>query len=203
VNAGNSVHMAAVEVRDKILKLASDLFEVGEDDLELVERGVQVRGDQSSHRGFAELATAAGGMPGFALKVGDSPGLEATSYFLTSQATYAHGAHVAEVEVDVDTGATRIVRYIIAHDCGTVIHPTIVEGQIQGGLAHGIGNALFERMLYDDNGQPTTTTFGDYLLPLATDVPKAEIVHLESPTPLNPLGVKGAGEGGTIPAAAA
>jgi aerobic carbon-monoxide dehydrogenase large subunit len=203
VNAGNSVHMAAIEVRDKILKLAADLFEVSEDDLELVGGGVQVRGDTSSHRGFASLATAAGGMPGFALKVGDSPGLEATSYFLTPQATYAHGAHVAEVEVDAATGATTILRYVIAHDCGTVIHPTIVEGQIQGGLAQGIGNALFERMLYDDNAQPTTTTFGDYLLPLATDVPKAEIVHLESPTPLNPLGVKGAGEGGTIPAAAA
>lgn len=203
VNAGNSVHMAAGEVRQQILDLASDLLEVGPEDLELMDGAVRVAGDPSSGYTLAELARQAGGMPGFALKAGKQPGLDATSYFLTEQATYAHGSHVAEVEVDVATGATHIDRYIIAHDCGNVINPTVVEGQIQGGLAHGVGNALLERMYYDDNGQPLTTTFGDYLLPLASDVPKAEIVHLESPTPLNPLGVKGAGEGGTIPAAAA
>lgn len=203
VNAGNSVMMAAGQVRQQILEIASDLLEVDASDLELADGAVNVAGDPGTGYSLAELARVAGGMPGFALKVGTQPGLDATAYFLTEQATYAHGAHVAEVEVDPATGATQIVRYIVAHDCGNVINPIIVEGQIQGGLAHGVGNALLERMHYDENAQPLTTTFGDYLLPLATDVPKAEIVHLESPTPLNPLGVKGAGEGGTIPAAAA
>jgi carbon-monoxide dehydrogenase large subunit len=101
------------------------------------------------------------------------------------------------------TGAVTIVNYAVAHDSGTIINPLIVDGQIQGGVAHGIGNALLEWMRYDENAQPLTTTFADYLIPLATDVPVCKITHVESPTPLNPLGVKGAGEGGTIPAAAA
>ena len=101
------------------------------------------------------------------------------------------------------TGAVRFVNYAVAHDSGTIINPLVVDGQVQGGVAHGIGNALLEWMKYDENGQPLTTTFADYLLPMATDVPDCKITHVESPTPLNPLGVKGAGEGGTIPAAAA
>lgn len=202
VNAGNSVHMAATDVRGRVLRLAGDLLEVSPDDLELSGGRVHVKGDETTGYAFGELARMAVGVPGFALKAGETPGLDATAYFLPTQATYAHGAHVAEVEVDVETGRVTILRYIIAHDCGNVINPTVVDGQIQGGLAHGIGNALYERMQYDAVAQPITTHFGDYLLPLSTDVPVAEIVHLESPTPLNPLGVKGAGEGGTIPAAA-
>ena len=95
------------------------------------------------------------------------------------------------------------MKYSVAHDSGRLINPFIVDGQIQGGVAHGVGNALFEWMAYDENAQPLTTTFGDYLLPTAEDVPKVDMTHLENPSPLNPLGVKGAGEGGTIPAAAA
>jgi carbon-monoxide dehydrogenase large subunit len=97
----------------------------------------------------------------------------------------------------------RILKYSVAHDSGTLINPLIVDGQIQGGVAHGIGNALLEFMAYDSNAQPLTTSFADYLLPGACDVPGIDAVHLETPSPLNPLGVKGAGEGGTIPAAAA
>ena len=101
------------------------------------------------------------------------------------------------------TGGVKILRYTVAHDSGSVINPLIVDGQVQGGVAHGIGNALFEWMQYDENAQPLTTTFADYLLPMATDVPTCAIAHVETPNPLNPLGVKGAGEGGTIPAPAA
>ena len=100
-------------------------------------------------------------------------------------------------------GAVKIVNYVVAHDSGNIINPMIVDGQIQGGVAHGIGNALFEWMRYDEQAQPLTTTFADYLIPSATEVPACRIAHIESATPLNPLGVKGAGEGGTIPAAAA
>ena len=109
---------------------------------------------------------------------------------------------VAEVEVDPELGAVKILRYVTAHDCGTIINPASVEGQVMGGVAHGIGNALLERMEYDDNGQPLTVNFGEYLLPTAPSVPAVEQEHMESPTPLNPLGAKGAGEGGTIPAIA-
>jgi carbon-monoxide dehydrogenase large subunit len=110
---------------------------------------------------------------------------------------------VAEVEVDPATGAVTILNYVVAHDSGNVINPMIVDGQVQGGVAHGIGNALFEFMRYDADGQPLTTTFADYLMPMAKDVPDCVIEHVETPNPLNPLGVKGAGEGGTIPAPAA
>jgi len=96
----------------------------------------------------------------------------------------------------------RILRYVVAHDCGRLINPLLVDGQIRGGVVHGIGNALHEHMRFDDDAQPLTTNYGDYLLPIATDMPPIEVIHLESPSPLNPIGVKGAGEGGTIPAAA-
>src|SRR5207244_2850492 len=126
-----------------------------------------------------------------------------TCYFSPDQSTYCNGTHVAEVEVDPETGDVRVLRYTVVHDSGRLINPLIVDGQIQGGVAHGIGNALYERMQYDEAGPPLTTTLADYLLPLATDVPDARVVHMESPTPLNPIGVKGAGEGGVIPAIAA
>ena len=96
-----------------------------------------------------------------------------------------------------------ILRYIVMHDCGNVINPMVVKGQVEGGVAHGVGNALFERMIYDDNAQPLNVNFGEYLLPGSTDVPRVELHHMETPSPLNPIGVKGAGEGGTIPAIAA
>jgi carbon-monoxide dehydrogenase large subunit len=110
---------------------------------------------------------------------------------------------VAEVEVDIETGGVRILRYIAMQDAGRLINPMIVDGQVHGGIAHGIGNAIFEWMGYDDAGQPVTTTFADYLLPTAVDVPHLETLYKESPSPHNPLGVKGVGEVGIIPAAAA
>ena len=143
------------------------------------------------------------GVPGYALPADVEPGLEALTHFSPPGLTYGNSTHAVEVEVSVDTGATSIQRYIVVNDCGRMINPTLVEGQIHGGVVHGIGNALFERMVFDDDGQPLTTNFGDYLLPTVTEVPTIEIAHVESPSPLNPLGVKGVGESGVVPAAAA
>jgi CO/xanthine dehydrogenase Mo-binding subunit len=151
---------------------------------------------------LAELARFASGVPGFAMPRGLGAGLEDTTYFTPERASYPNGCHVAEVEVDVETGQVHVLNYVTGHDCGTIINPMSVEGQVQGGVAHGIGNALFEWMRYDDNAQPLTMNFGEYLLPTAPEVPTVQQVNLECPSPLNPLGVKGAGEGGTIPAAA-
>jgi len=141
-------------------------------------------------------------MSGIPMLTGITPGLEGTAFYEARKTTFGSGTHLCEVEVDIDTGRVTITRYIVAHDCGRLINPMLVDGQVRGGVVHGIGNALFERMLYDENGEPLTTNYADYLLPTAPELPRIEIVHLESPSPLNPIGVKGAGEGGTIPAAA-
>jgi carbon-monoxide dehydrogenase large subunit len=116
---------------------------------------------------------------------------------------YAHSVQGCEVEVDTETGGVRILRYVALQDSGKLVNPMIVEGQVHGGVVHGIGNALFEWMAFDENAQPITTTFADYLLPTATEVPQIEVLLHESPSPMNPLGVKGVGEGGTVPVAAA
>lgn len=203
VNAGSSVHLASAEVRRRVLKLAAKTLEVSEDELELADGHARVKGAGHPGLSFAELAAEAEGMPGFALSTLPSPGLETTDYFTPTQAAYSNGTHIAEVEVDIATGQVRVIRYCVVHDCGRVINPVIVEGQIQGGVAHGIGNSLLERMVYDEHAQPLSANLADYMLPFAADVPRVEIQHLESLSPLNPLGVKGAGEGGTIPAPAA
>jgi carbon-monoxide dehydrogenase large subunit len=132
-----------------------------------------------------------------------APGLEAAAYVSVPQSTYSSGAHAAVVEVDAETGAVRILRYVAVDDCGTVINPMIVEGQVHGGIAHGIGNALLEEIVHDAAGQLVTGTLMEYALPRAADVPALEVHHVVTPSPLNPLGVKGAGEGGTLPAPAA
>lgn len=203
VNAGSSVHTAALQVRQKLVSLAAAMLEASPEDVELADGTARVKGAPNTAKTYAELARVAQGMPGFSMPAGHKAGLLADSYFSPKQSTYSHGFHVAEVEIDPETGQVSIPHYVVVHDCGKVINPMVVDGQIQGGLAHGVGNALLEAMNYDENGQPTTATFADYLLPEATDVPVADTVHLESPTDLNPLGIKGAGEGGTIPAAAA
>jgi len=202
-NAGPAVDIAARRVREKIIKLAAHLMEAAEHDIELEQGRAFVRGVSQMGRSFAELVSTSIGVPGLSLPENIPPGLEETHYFAPAQAAYCNGTHIAEVEVDIATCHVRILNYVVVHDAGRLINPLIVDGQIQGGVAHGIGNALFEAMRYDAAGQPLTTTFGDYLLPIATDVPPVTCVHMETPTPLNPLGVKGAGEGGTIPAAAA
>ena len=210
VNAGSSVHVAAVKVAAKAKAIAARLLDVRAEDLELRDGYVQLASVaegsgagagnvRSVRKSLGELAVVAAGMPGFAMADGAEPGLESTAYFTATQSTYANGTAVAEVEVDIETGRVGILRLVLAHDCGRLINPMIVDGQVMGGVAHAVGNALFERLIYDDQAQPLSTNFAEYLLPLATDVPRVEIVHQETPSPLNPLGIKGAGECGTIP----
>jgi aerobic carbon-monoxide dehydrogenase large subunit len=203
VNAGCSAQIAGLAVRRQIIALAAGALGVNESDIDLEDGQAIARGGNRPSLPFGELARLAQGIPGVSLPVGQAAGLEHTAYYTPTQAAYCSGTHVAEVEVDAMTGAVKILKYTVAHDSGRVINPLIVDGQVQGGVAHGIGNALLEWMQYDANAQPLTTSFADYLLPMATDVPTCTIAHVETVNPLNPLGVKGAGEGGTIPAPAA
>src|SRR5262249_55331378 len=134
---------------------------------------------------------------------GIAPGLEAAVNFETSALTYGIGVHAVELEIDRDTGAIKLHNYIVVNDCGRIINPMTAEGQIHGGAVHGIGNALFEWMEYDSNAQPLTMTLADYLLPAAVEIPPLLVKLVEFPSTKNPLGVKGIGESGTVPAAAA
>jgi carbon-monoxide dehydrogenase large subunit len=203
VNAGCSALLAGQNVRAQLIALAARTLGVDAADVDL-EDGNAIGGKGNRPRiSFGELARLAQGIPGVSLPVGQTAGLEHTAYYTPTQAAYCSGTHVVEVEIDVMTGGVKILRYTVAHDSGRVINPLIVDGQVQGGVAHGIGNALLEWMQYDENAQPLTTSFADYMLPMATDVPTCAIAHVETVNPMNPLGVKGAGEGGTIPAAAA
>lgn len=203
VTAGNAVHLAAIEVREKAIRAAAELMEASPQDLELKDGAVQLRGVPQVRRSLGEIARAIGGVPGFAMPAGVTPGLAAAVDFPAPALTYCNGTHVCEAEVDVETGAVRLLRYVLVHDSGRIINPMLVDGQIHGAVAHGIGAALYEWMRFDAAGQPQTVTYGDYLLPSSDAVPMIEIHHMESPTPLNPLGVKGAAESGTIAAPAA
>ena len=203
VTAGSAVHVAANAVRDKAVRVAAHLLEVSPQDIELADGAAHVRGVPEISISLGEVATALAGLPGLALPGTDEPGLQATSTYAPETLTYCNGTHVAEVDVDPETGEVRITSYVVVHDSGRMINPMIVEGQILGGIAHGLGNALLERMVFNADGQPQTTTLADYLLPTATTVPRINLWHQQSPSPFNPLGVKGAGEGGTIPAPAA
>ncbi|HEY7366031.1 MAG TPA: xanthine dehydrogenase family protein molybdopterin-binding subunit [Methylomirabilota bacterium] len=204
VLAGASAVQAAADVRQKALAVAANQLEAAPEDLTLEDGRVGVRGAPGKQLTLAEIATLASApRPGYALPSGMDPGLEATAYVPVAQSTYSSGAHATVVEVDPETGAVRILRYVAVDDCGTVINPMIVEGQVHGGIAHGIGNALLEEVVYDGGGQLATGTLMEYALPRADDVPSLEVHHVVTPSPLNPLGVKGAGEGGTLPAPAA
>jgi carbon-monoxide dehydrogenase large subunit len=198
VVAGNAIHAAAVAVRKKILKNASDALEVDEDDLELANGAVQVKGAPHTAIKLGNLALRANPLRG-AVKPGAEPGLEATDYFGPERGATASGVHAMIVEVDPETMQVEIKRYVVVHDCGRVINPMILEGQIQGGVAQGIGNAFYEQLVFDDNGQLLNASFMDYLLPTSDTVPRIETDHVETPSPLNPLGIKGAGEAGSIP----
>ncbi|MGH7309520.1 MAG: xanthine dehydrogenase family protein molybdopterin-binding subunit [Candidatus Rokuibacteriota bacterium] len=204
VLAGASAVQAAADVRRKTLAVAAHQLEAAPEDLVLENGRVSVRGTPGRQLTLAEVATLASApRPGYALPSGMTPGLEATAYAPVAQSTYSSGAHAAVVEVDPETGAVRVLRYVAVDDCGTVINPMIVEGQVHGGIVHGIGNALLEEVVYDAAGQLMTGTLMEYALPRAGDVPGLEVHHVVTPSPLNPLGVKGAGEGGTLPAPAA
>jgi len=203
VTAGSSAYVAARRVREKVLALAGHMLECSPDDLEITGNEVRLKGASGLKLTFAQIARASIGTAGAYLVGGLSPGLEATEHVILNDMTYSNGTAVATVEVDVETGATTVLDLVLAHDCGRAINPTIVEGQLMGGLVHGVGNALFECMIFNADGQPLTNTLADYLLPTASVVPNMRLLHLESPTPLNPLGAKGVGEAGVIPTIAA
>jgi len=201
VVAGSAVHEAAKVVRQKILHTAAEHFECAETDLVIENGAVSVVGVPGRAVKLGTLAGLANPTRG-AVAPGTEPGLEATRYFGPPIGATASGAHAMIVEVDPDTLMIEIKRYAVVHDCGTVINPLILAGQIHGGVAQGIGNAFYEQLVFDAEGQLLNASLADYLLPTALDVPRMELEHTVTPSPLNPLGVKGAGEAGAIPGGA-
>ncbi len=198
VVAGNAINEAAKDVRAKVFKLAGELLEAAEEDLEIVDGQVRVKGVPHRSYSLGDLAGEANPLRG-AVEPGTEPGLEATNYFGPEGGATASGVHAIVVEVDPETMDVEIQKYVVVHDAGRVINPLILDGQIHGGVAQGIGNAFYEQLVYDENGQMLNASFMDYLLPTSLEVPRIGVGHLETPSPLNPMGVKGAGEAGAIP----
>ncbi|MGY1640206.1 aerobic carbon-monoxide dehydrogenase large subunit [Geodermatophilus sp. SYSU D00703] len=222
VMSGNAIALAARGVREKALRIAADVLEVDAGDLDIDDGVVQVKGTPGASiplRTVAVLSNplryafdeAAKQATQFAthddskppVAEGDAPGLEHRDYYSPIRSTFASGAHAAVVEIDPATWEIDVVRYAVVHDCGNVVNPMIVEGQVHGGVAQGVGGALYERMAYDADGQLQNASFMDFLMPYASEVPDVVIDHQETPSPLNPLGIKGAGEAGVIPGTAA
>jgi CO/xanthine dehydrogenase Mo-binding subunit len=221
VTAGNAMHVAARMVADKAKHVAAEHLEANPDDLELVEGRVRVKGSPDrgmplgavavlsnpvryAFGGGTEAATQFAARPreGPPLRDGEQPGLEATGYYSPPGSTWASGCHAAYVRIDPKTFRLEILKYVVVHDCGRVINPLVLQGQIEGGVAQGIGGAFYERLAYDADGQLRNASFMEFLMPYATEIPPIEIDHIETPSPLNPLGVKGAGEAGVIPVGA-
>ncbi len=198
VVAGNAVNAAATVVREKILRFAAEHFECAEQDLVLADGAVTIAGVPGKSIRLGELALKANPMRG-AVRPGTEPGLEATQYFGPPRGATANGVHAMIVELDPDTFALTVNKYVVVHDCGTVINPLILAGQVHGGVAQGIGNAFYEQLVFDDQAQLLNASLAEYLLPTALDVPRMELGHTVTPSPLNPLGIKGAGEAGAIP----
>lgn len=199
---GSAVRKATDVVRDKTLRLAAHLLEASSEDLTFSAGRVVVRGVPDGGLSLGELASAVA--PGAPLPEGfTSHDLEATEYFDVPGIAFAYATHVAVVEVDIETGQITPLRYHVVHDSGTLINPLIVDGQVQGGVVQGLGGTLLEELCYDDRGQPLNASFIDYLIPAVGNVPPIEVDHMEIPTPLNPMGMKGAGEGGAVASPAA
>jgi carbon-monoxide dehydrogenase large subunit len=186
---GSAIHVASEQVVDKARRIAAELLEADPDDIELDRAGgaFHVAGTPAVSRSWGEIASEAG-----------PSGLEAETDFRSESPTYPFGAHVAVVEIDTDTGDVRLVRMVTCDDAGTVLNPLLVEGQRHGGIAQGVAQALYEHMQYDDEGNPVTANLADYTMISATELPSFELVTMETPTPMNPLGAKGIGESGTI-----
>jgi aerobic carbon-monoxide dehydrogenase large subunit len=217
VVSGNAIHKTALAVRKKTLEAAANMLEADIDDIELRDSAAWVKGS-NRFVPLAAIATASNPLryafnkaaqaatqfapasrhDGPPLAEGQAPGLEATDYYSPPQSTWAYGVHAAIVEVDPDLCAVKIRKYVCIHDCGNMINPTIVEGQVLGGIAQGIGGALYERLEYQPDGNLSNASLADFLMPYATEIPNVEVLHLETPSPLNPLGVKGVGEAGCI-----
>jgi carbon-monoxide dehydrogenase large subunit len=222
VMSGSAIALAARNAREKILRVAAEALEADPGDLEITQGVVRVKGNPGAEITLGTVAVLANplryafddaskaatqfavGDPGKPpVAEDDEPGIEGRDYYSPQQATFANGMHAVVVETDPDTAEITILRYCVVHDCGNLINPRIVAGQIHGGVAQGVGGALFERMAYDEHGQLQNASFMDFLMPYVTEVPpRIEIDHLETPSPLNPLGIKGAGEAGVIPSSA-
>lgn len=198
---GGAVRRGAGVLAERIARIGAHLLEVAPEDIELAEGSVSVRGAPERSVPIAEVARVAH-HAAHRLPEGTEPGLEARTTF-DPPGTFSNATHGAEVEVDPATGAVEIRRYVVVEDCGSVINPMIVDGQVHGGVAQGVAAALYERLVYDDNGQPLSGTFADYLVPTAAEIPTIEIHHLETPSAHSETGAKGMGEGGTIGAPAA
>jgi carbon-monoxide dehydrogenase large subunit len=203
VVSGGALILAARKLRQKMLRLAAHRLEAAVDDLVVEAGAISVRGTPSRRITFQEVAAAAY-FPAAAAPLPPDlePGLEATHHYDPPPATFANGAHLAVVDVDVETGHVELVRYLVVEDCGRMVNPMVVDGQTHGAVAQGIGNALFEELTYDGQGQPLATTFMDYLLPSAPTLPPMEVYHIETLPPATLGGFKGMAEGGTIGATA-
>ena len=199
VVTGTAVYNAARKVRETMARLAAEALEVGPENLDFQDGRVFVKGAPSRGLTFADVARLANPLRGN-LPSGFVPGLEATEFHAPRTASFSSGTHAAIVEVDPALCDIRVLKYVVVHDCGNKINPMIVEGQVKGGLAQGIGGAFYEKLVYDEHsGALLTASLMDYCVPTASEVPDAEIHHVVTPSPNNPLGVKGCGEGGTIP----
>jgi carbon-monoxide dehydrogenase large subunit len=193
---GNAVHISAMKVQEKARKIAAHLLEAADEDVVYENGKAFVKGTPSKAVTIQEIAVAA--FQTARIPKGMEGGLEATTFFDPTNFVWPFGAHIAVVEVDAETGATKIVRYVAVDDCGTRINPMVVDGQLHGGIAQGIGQALFEEAVYDETGQLRTGSLVDYLVPTASDLPSFELSATITPSPVNPLGTKGIGEAGTI-----
>nr|WP_042183773.1 xanthine dehydrogenase family protein molybdopterin-binding subunit [Kibdelosporangium sp. MJ126-NF4]CEL15843.1 Carbon monoxide dehydrogenase large chain parolog without usual motifs [Kibdelosporangium sp. MJ126-NF4]CTQ93768.1 Carbon monoxide dehydrogenase large chain (EC 1.2.99.2) parolog without usual motifs [Kibdelosporangium sp. MJ126-NF4] len=202
VVGGSAVHKAAVAVRERAVRVASRMLEVSEDDIEVVAGVLGVQGAPGVSVSYSDVAKAC--RPGSPYLRKDEPaGLQARRRFEVEHMTYPYGVHLALVDVDTGTGHVKVLRYLVAYEVGRAINPTLVEGQLLGGVAQGVGGALLEEFRYDDAGQPQAVTFMDYQLPTAAELPRIDILVVQdAPAPGNPLGVKGAGEGGLTAAGA-
>jgi carbon-monoxide dehydrogenase large subunit len=200
--AGPAVAQAAGEVAEKTRRVAAELFECAAEDVVLRAGHAEVRGAPDRRLPFARLARAALRSRASAT-AGGAPGLSACAFFYPGSVTWAFGGQAVVVEVDVDTGVVTLLRCVAVHDCGRPINPMIVEGQLHGGIAQGIGSALYEELIYDDAGQLLTATFMDYCPPRADQIPALDVTSLDYPSTVNPLGIKGVGESGIIAGAAA
>jgi carbon-monoxide dehydrogenase large subunit len=202
VTAGNSVHLAARAVREKAIAAAALILGVKAANLDIRD-GVVMADGKNLSISLREIADTLAGAPGYKIPSGLAPGLESAVNFETHALTYGIGVHAVELEVDPLTGGVTLLNYVVVNDCGCIINPMTAEGQIHGGTVHGIGNALFEWMGFDGGAQPMTTSFADYLLPAAPEIPPIGVHLVAYPSTKNPLGIKGVGESGTVPAAAA
>jgi carbon-monoxide dehydrogenase large subunit len=197
---GTALQLSCEKVRDKARLIAAHLLECSPDDLEWAPGQWQVKGSPDRAKTIQELAFAA--WAGDSMPAGVEPNLEATTFFDPPNFTFPFGTHIAEVEIDAETGKVTVERYSAVDDCGNVINPMIVEGQVHGGVVQSIAQALYEETVYDESGQMLTGTLVDYMIPSAAELPHMETARTVTPTPTNPMGVKGIGEAGTIAASA-